>query len=291
MRLFPKGKLPLYESDYTPSGWFFMRPAWYRSANNHILLGDTGVGKTTLMSRGLHELASMDIYEEDDLKELPRPRKTLTISRFSLERHGFIDCVDSWIDIDGERFTQAFAPGGNYQGKEKAFESILSRVNVMVMTLSAQQILELQRLDTVDGSGSRIAEEFLNGMQQRMNHLFPGFMKKILRAGYSWQLVITQCGDVLHNKKNAEELNNALVYFADRTGFRKFARRAILCDSIPESAEALGVRVAKLRLGPRGGLYVGEHPDASVCSAGVAMGIMLGRVKVSSTQHPFVIQF
>lgn len=290
MRLFPKGNLPLYESDYTPSGWFFMRPAWYRSAQNHILLGDTGVGKTTLMSRGLDELSSMGIYDNDDLKKLPRPRKTLTISRFSLERHGLINTVDSWIDIDGERFTEAFAPGGNYQGKERAFESILDRVNVMVMTLSAQQVLELQRLESIDGSGSRIAEDFLMGMQQRMNGLFPGFMRKVLRNGFSWQLVITQCGDILRSKKNTEKLNSALVYFADRTGFRKFARRAILCDSIPEEAEALGVRVAKLNLGPRGGLYVGVHPDAGVCSAGVAMGIMLGRVKVSSTQHSFVIQ-
>ena len=290
MRFFPKGKLPLYESDYAPSGWFFMRPAWYRSSQNHILLGDTGVGKTTLMSQGLHELASMGVYDKNDLKELPKPRKNLTISRFSLERYGFIDSVDSWIDIDGERFTKAFSAGGSYEGKEKAFESILDRVNVMVMTLSAHQILELHRLDSLDGSGARLAEDFLNGLQQRMNYLFPGFMKKILRAGYSWQLVITQCGDIVRSKRNAEKLNEALVFFADRTGFRKFARRAILCDSIPESAELLGLRVAKLSIGPRGGLYVGERPDAPICSAGVAMGIMLGRVKVISGQHPFVIQ-
>ena len=290
MRISFKGNLPLFEPDYNPAGWWMMRPAWQRFVRSHVLCGDTGAGKTTLIYHGLHELSDAGIYDQDDLKGFAKPKKTHIISRFSLERHGKINSVDSWIDVDGERFARAFQPGGKKSAKEEALERIYDRVNAMVMVVSAQQVLDLQRLDgKSEGNSSKMAEDFVSGFQQRLNHLRPTLFKSLKRGGFKWHLVVSQCGDVSKPGKPQDALIAALHHFAQRTGFRKVCRRAILCDSIPKASLGRGVKVSALGVGPRGGLTVDGDASTTICSAGVAMALILDRLKCPSCEHGFII--
>lgn len=290
MRISTKGNLPLFEPDYNPSGWWLMRPSWHRFVRSHVLCGDTGAGKTTLIYHGLHELSDAGIYDPDDLKMLARPKKTHIISRFSLERTAWINAVDSWIDVDGERFSRAFQPGGKKKATEKALERIYDRVNAMVMVVSAQQVLDLQRLDEKPGGGAaKMAEDFVSGFQQRFNELRPTLLKSLKRGGFKWHLVVSQCGDVSKPGKPQDTLIAALHHFAQRTGFRKVCRRAILCDSIPKASLGRGIQVSTLGVGPRGGLVVASSPSATICSAGIAMALILDRLKCTASEHDFII--
>ena len=290
MRLIPKGNLPRYEHEYSPTGWIFNRPVWYKFTNYYLFLGETGVGKTTMLYEGLHELASCQAYQKNDLDILSKPTQTTTISRFSLERQSLINMVDSWIDIDGTRFTEAFSVGGVYKGQEKNFESILKTVNVMIMTVSAHQILWLKSLDDDgNGSGTIIAQAYIHGLHNRMNQLFPSFGKKIMRAGFTWRLVVTQCADVLRNENGYQQLSDALKHFTDKTGFKRFTKQAILCESKPDQAEAMEVAVAKVLNDPKNGLRIDSNENIKACSAGIALGIIIGKIDASSQHHAFIV--
>jgi hypothetical protein len=289
MRLIPKGNLPRYEHQYSPSGWIFKRPVWYKFTNYYLFLGETGVGKTTMLYEGLHELASCQAYQKNDLDILSKPTQTTSISRFSLERRSLINMVDAWIDIDGTRFTEAFSVGGSYQGQEKNFESILKTVNVMIMTVSAHQILWLKSLNDDDGSGTKIAQDYIHGLNERLTQLFPSFGKKIMRAGFTWRLVVTQCGDVCRNENGYNELCEALKDFTRKTGFNRSTKTAILCESKPEQAEALEVGVAKVLNDPKNGLRIDSDEGIKTCSAGIALGIIIGKIDASSQHNAFIV--
>ncbi len=243
-----------------------------------------------MLYEGLHELASCQAYQENDLDILSNPVQNTTISRFSLERQGLVNMVDAWIDLDGTRFTEAFAVGGAYPGQEKNFESILKTVNVLIMTVSAHQLLWLKSLNDDDGSGTKIAQDYINGLHQRLNQLFPSFGKKIMRAGFAWRLVITQCGDIFRDENGYQQLCEALREFTRKTGFSRFTKTAILCESKPEQAMAMGVGVAKVVNNHKNGLRIDSHEGIQTCSAGIALGLIIGKIQASPQYHAFIVE-
>lgn len=290
LRLFSRYRLPHFEPDFEPAGFWLMRPVWYRIANSHVFCGDTGVGKTTLLYHGLHELAECDIYDRADLECLARPRKTQMISRFSLEQSGVLGRVDSWIDLDGERFTRAFARKGRQIAQERAFEKILDRVNVIVMVLAAQQLLKFARIDRLaSAQAGRMADAFVAGFTERLNQLQPNWRRKLKRGGFKWMLVVSQSADVLKPRGKPDELADSLRLFARRTGFAKVCKRGFLCDSIPSAAKAIKVKIACLGQGPRGGLLVCGDGAPQVCSAGVVLAATLNRLRLTNSDHKFII--
>lgn len=289
LRLPTFGKIPYYEPKFEPWGFWLMRPVWWRQASSHILCGDPRAGKTTFIHAGIHELSSTGLYDPRDLKELPAVRKTKNISRFSLERRSWNPMIDSWIDVDGERFLESFRLDRSEKDRLKAVERIYDRVNSMVILLSAQRLLDIHRhLEGGNKKAAEVAADYIDGIVERKNGLNSSVRQKVKRAGFRWHLLISQCGDTARTQDDRDALTSALRYFADKTGLRSSCRRAIMFDSKHEPLVARGLPVATLATGPRGGLIVEDESKAHLCSAGVAMAIILNRLNCTSSQCSFI---
>lgn len=266
-----------------------MRPVWWRQTCSHVLCGDPRAGKTTFIHSGIHELAETGVYDPADLKELPAVRKTKEVSRFSIERNGWNPMIDSWIDVDGERFLESFRLNNSENERLKTLERIYNRVNSMIVFLPAQRLLDIHRhLYGTNKQARESAADYIDGIVGRKNRLKPSTGRKIKRVGFRWHLLVSQCGDVTKTKREREALADALQHFADKTGLRSSCRRAIMLDSVPKPLISRGLLVATLKAGPRGRLTVGDAAEAPLCSAGVAMAIILGRLKCDSSQHGFI---
>lgn len=162
----------------------------------------------------------------------------------------------------------------------------------MVLVISGQEMLNLHQRETALGfDGSAVALNFFQGLQQRLNALDSHTGRKIVRGGFKWHLVVSQCGMLLKRDKNREALKLAIDHFFARSGIGKVCRTALLCDSDPEACKAGRIATAKVSVGPRGGLSVDRPPSAQVCSAGVAMGIILGRIRIRGSEQPFVVSY
>ncbi|MBX3739976.1 MAG: hypothetical protein KF712_03215 [Akkermansiaceae bacterium] len=307
MSILPKGtqgfligrSLPKYEPDFRPSWLWTSRggrtivatgkmlfPFW-PTASNHIVCGNTRVGKSTLIYEGLTELAGAGIYNPGDLLQLSKPLKTENPSRFTLEREGLIENVDSWIDIKGEDFTESFSPGPQAEKRNPLFEAFLKQVNSIVMIVSAQQLIDVYRRRDKPTKGD---SNLISGFVQRINNLHPTAVRSFTRKGYRWYLVVNQCADVLGNGTNKHgELVKAIRHFSDRTGFHTVTRTAILCDCKPADAASSGIKLARILVGPRGGIYLTRGGKPKVCSAGVILGIILGRIRFRANDQQFII--
>lgn len=288
-RLPTLGKLPDYEPDFEPIGFWLMRPVWWRATCSHVLCGDPSAGKTTFVHSGLHELASMGMYEFDHLKKFPAVRKTKKVSRFSLERNGPLPMVDSWIDADGESFLKCFGLSDSAEQNHRALDKIYDRVNSMILLLPAQRLLDLHRhIDGRNAAAAEVAADYIDGIVKRHRALRPHVGRKFKRKGFRWHLIVSQCGDVALTPRGFDALSKALRHFAERTGLRSSCRQAILMDSIPDPLIKRRIPVATLERGQRGGLTVKGGGKAIICSAGVAMGIVLNRVRCTQAEHSFI---
>lgn len=283
------GKLPDFDPDFNPRGFLMMRPVAYRTVSSHVLCGDPRSGKTTFINEGLHELAAHGLYDPEDLRKFPTVRKTRRISRFALERYGVFPEVDSWIDVDGESFLNSFGLDGPSQQHSRALEKIYHRVNSMVMLLPAQRLLDLHhQLEGCNAAAAEAAADYIDGIVKRHRALRPHLGRKAKRIGFKWFLIVSQCGDVVGPRHWHSQLTKAVQHFADKTGTKASHRRAILMDSVPAPLKRRKISVATVALGPRGGLRVAGGNNTLICSAGVAMGIVLNRIRCTSKTHRFI---
>ena len=302
MRILPKGtlgvltgrRLPEHDPQFRPPGILgrtltkIGKVTCWPTAKSHILCGATGAGKSTMIYQGLHELSEAGVYAKNDVSHLGLPiENTEDPSRFTIEREGLLEGIDSWIDIKGEDFSQAFALGGKAAQVQPELEAFLKQVNVIVMVMPAQALLDIYRRRE---SPNAQDVKLIQGFTQRINDLHPSVLKIIKRVGFRWYFIVNQCAHVkLAKDENYKKLISAIRHFSDKTGFKKACKYAILCDSKPDVASELGNKISVLDPGGKRRLNVTLQGEAEICSAGVALGIILGRLRPKVDEHKFII--
>lgn len=282
--------LPDYIRDFKPN--YYLKPVWYLPTTNRLVCGEHSAGKTTFLEMGMTELEKMGIYFDGSVKYFSGAfnEQTDSISRFALQQNTKLKSVDSWIDCDGNAFADAFFTNNNHQTATKNLKRVLEEVDEMILTVSAQRLLDIWRMKNSSSQDEKKLSNVIIAYYSEGLKLFGGFQMKTrkslipfrIRLWSNWHFIVTQCGDIADSEADWEELLEAVDDFTLRTNLKQICSKTLFCDSKTEPLEIMQIPFSTLGKDVSGTLIVDGCQVSKLCSAGVAMASVLGKIKLSN---------